>query len=177
MKYLILICICLAVYSNAIQGEFVIDDIESIQEHPYIKTHYYIHDLSDACKYLGYKISGMETWGYHLISILLHCTATVLCLRLLRCLCTKESAFIGALVYAVHPVHTEAVSWISGIPYLWQGIFGFSVLNLFIKKKRLWAFVVYALALFNDVRMVVLLPILITYWWLYEKEEKNENKV
>ena len=68
---------------------------------------------------------GGRPWAYRLVNILLHALASVLVLRLLRDLLADRppgeqphvaaAALAGALLFAVHPVHVEAVAWISGI--------------------------------------------------------------
>jgi Tfp pilus assembly protein PilF len=48
--------------------------------------------------------------GYHVTSILLHVAATLVLFRLLSALgASGKGAFLAALVFGVHPIHTEAV--------------------------------------------------------------------
>jgi Flp pilus assembly protein TadD len=52
--------------------------------------------------------------GYHLSSVLLHALNCALVYALaLRLGCAAAAALAGALVFAVHPVHTEAVAWVT----------------------------------------------------------------
>jgi protein O-mannosyl-transferase len=56
---------------------------------------------------------------FHVTNIIIHVVASLLLLRLLLLLFGAReggaaAALLGALIYAAHPVHTEAVSWISG---------------------------------------------------------------
>lgn len=54
------------------------------------------------------------TWVFHAVSLLLHAVATGLLFLLLRGLTSPLAAFAGALVFAVHPVHVEAVANVVG---------------------------------------------------------------
>ena len=60
---------------------------------------------------------GLEPGGYHLVNVLLHCVATglfaVLCGSLLGSHRRLASA-VASLLFAAHPIHTEAVAGIVG---------------------------------------------------------------
>lgn len=61
---------------------------------------------------LNIVLGGMTPLYFHMVNVCLHCAVT--CLLMLTCQrCVFEDsrlAFITALLFAVHPVHTEAVS-------------------------------------------------------------------
>jgi tetratricopeptide (TPR) repeat protein len=78
----------------------------------------------------GYLISGLSPWGFHLLNVLLHAGVSVLVYVLAARLITERKsggamhtdntslfsiAFIAAVLFAVFPVHTESVAWVSGI--------------------------------------------------------------
>jgi tetratricopeptide (TPR) repeat protein len=61
-----------------------------------------------------YSIAGAAPWTWHLASIGLHVSATFLVFKLIAKLLRNElAASIGALLFAMHPIHIEAVSWVS----------------------------------------------------------------
>ena len=118
------------IYLNALPNGFVSDDNQLIFEHPYTQKvadwpaifttgHYAggggyrpLVTLSFAINYL---VGGNNPIGYHAINILLHALNSALVFLLLRRLMRSLSiALIGAVVFAVHPIHAEAVAWISG---------------------------------------------------------------
>jgi 4-amino-4-deoxy-L-arabinose transferase-like glycosyltransferase len=80
-----------------------------------VKDPYYRPLFSDAM-IINYHLSGIENvWGYHLVNILLHVTTVVLLFKLFRKLNIKElHAFILTMIFAVHPVLSQAVAWIPG---------------------------------------------------------------
>jgi tetratricopeptide (TPR) repeat protein len=64
---------------------------------------------------LNYFLFGLHAPGWHLALLLLHALAAFLCYRLLRAILQDEGmATLGALLFAVHPVHVESVAWVSG---------------------------------------------------------------
>ena len=72
-------------------------------------------------RYLNFQFSGLEPYGYHLVNVLFHCLASVSLLLQSRCIIgTGKSLHVGlqwdwntyaALLFAVHSIHTEAVSF------------------------------------------------------------------
>ncbi len=64
---------------------------------------------------MDYTVWGPEPFGFHLTNLLLHFACCLLVLRLtLDEGLDPRAGFAGAALFAVHPVHVESVSWISG---------------------------------------------------------------
>lgn len=117
-------------YLNTLPSGFVSDDTKLILEHPYVKSvqdwprifcsgHYAgtggYRPLTTLSFALNYFFNGAHPLGFHAVNILLHALNSALVFLLLdRLLRSRMAAFIGALIFAVHPTHTEAVAWISG---------------------------------------------------------------
>ncbi|HPM42599.1 MAG TPA: tetratricopeptide repeat protein [Candidatus Omnitrophota bacterium] len=124
-------------YSTSFGNEFLFDDISQIVNNDVIKspgnisavfTHHltfftrnnqeegkFYRPLQSITLMLDHLLWGMETFGYHLTNTLLHALVGVLSFLFLLSV-TKNTAvsFITSLLYAVHPIHTEAVTYISG---------------------------------------------------------------
>lgn len=63
---------------------------------------------------LDFRLYGEQPFGYHLSSVLLHLLNALLVHQLALRLLTRRGAALGAaLFYAVHPLQTEVVTWIS----------------------------------------------------------------
>ncbi len=149
---------CVGAYFNAPSGEFVWDDINLIVMDYQIRDVSFIKDVftrdffgfqDNARKYgyfrpvitlsfmLDYAIWELNAAGYHITNIITHLIASIfIFLIFLRLVPGKPlGPFIGALLFAVHPIHTENVTWISGRTDTICGMFFFS---------SLWFFIVYA---------------------------------
>ena len=126
------IAVC-AVYANSLQNDFVIDDTQLIVKDPRIRSlrnipQFFIPPLeaqfADTKGFrvirsityaLDYQAYGLNPRGYHATNVLLHAlAASVAFLIAGRLLATLLPALFVALLFAVHPVQTEAVSYIAG---------------------------------------------------------------
>ena len=92
----------------------------------------------------NYHIFGLNPWGFHLVNILLH-DGVCLLVFLISAGLFKQSRptvsvahltppFIAALLYATHPIHTEAVTWVAGLPDLSFAFFYFLSFYFYIKS-------------------------------------------
>jgi len=55
-----------------------------------------------------------NAFGFHLTNVLLHAGNSALVYVLVRALaCSGPAALTGALLFAVHPIHSEAVAWVA----------------------------------------------------------------
>lgn len=66
--------------------------------------------------WIGQGISGQDAWGYHLLGVLFHVLNSVVAYDILKRLTGLFwPAFVGALLFAVHPVQAEAICWAAGL--------------------------------------------------------------
>jgi Flp pilus assembly protein TadD len=64
---------------------------------------------------INYFLSGLDPFGFHMGNLLLHAANACLVFAVLRRLLMDDLlAAMGAAIFAVHPLHTEAVVWIAG---------------------------------------------------------------
>jgi len=66
---------------------------------------------------LNYLLSGLDPFSYHLTNVLLHTAVTavyVLTVRKAVVPCPSDILLMSGLLFAVHPVHTEAVAGVVG---------------------------------------------------------------
>lgn len=71
---------------------------------------------------LDYALGQGRPWPFHLTNLTAHVLASVFAFRLCRRLFPPLALFAG-LLFALHPVHTETVTWISGRTDLFATLF------------------------------------------------------
>ena len=133
-KYLslILIALCFLVYANSLNGAFICDDLTSIVNNPSVNNAaQYLFSPPGLLNSLNYLTGKLNPFSYHLTNMLLHSVNSVLAFIFLCLFFKTEAAFLGAGLFAAHPIHTEAVSWISGRPYCVLGFFIFAIYLLY----------------------------------------------
>ncbi|MBI4850339.1 MAG: tetratricopeptide repeat protein [Acidobacteria bacterium] len=118
---------------NVLGGDFVVDDRFTIVEHELIKSfstlpklfisnywgdHYpngLYRPLTSLTYAFNYFLNGLNPWGYHLVNILLHIANSLMIYWLVNHYSQiNKLALFTAIIFTVHPIHTEAVSNISG---------------------------------------------------------------
>ncbi|CAF94124.1 unnamed protein product, partial [Tetraodon nigroviridis] len=65
---------------------------------------------------LNILLHGMSPFYFHITNLLLHCAVTCLLMYTCECCVFEDGhlAFVTALIFAVHPIHTEAVAGVVG---------------------------------------------------------------
>ncbi len=125
------IIIGLAIYSRVIlHGVFLFDDFEYVINNPIISDMSSLH-MSDPRQVgyfsfaLNYALGGENPVGYHLVNVIIHIVNSlltfILIMEVTRSLSKGQepatvfrySAFLAALIFLVHPVQTQAVSYVT----------------------------------------------------------------
>ena len=87
-------------------------------------SHKSYRPLTVATFRLNYMLHELEPLGYHLVNVLLHSAVVYLYVLLCGAVFSQVwPALIAGLLFAVHPVHTEAVAGLVGRTELLSGIF------------------------------------------------------
>jgi len=182
-SFLLIALLCVGVYLNILDNAFVSDDVKGIVENPDVGKIFLSlkkFNLNMALKDIVFLIFGKSPAAYHVLSIVLHILATILVYFFVLILTENERlSSITTLLFALHPIHTETVTWISGRGYALYTIFFvlsfiFYHLSLENEKRRphlLLAIVFYALALFTIPWALPLLAVFPLYGW-YLKGKK-----
>jgi hypothetical protein len=76
--------------------------------------------------WLNYQLAGDNPASYHAVNLLLHLLCVFLVLGVLRRLVSDDAAWIGAWLFALHPIQTEAVAYIWARSTLLAAVFGFA---------------------------------------------------
>lgn len=84
----------------------------------------------------NYAAAGLQPFVYHLTNLLLHAGSTLLVGWIIVQITGKKSvAVLTALLFAVHPVNTEAVVWVSARKDLLSGFFFLLSLGSFLRFR------------------------------------------
>ncbi|MFH1593802.1 MAG: tetratricopeptide repeat protein [Candidatus Omnitrophota bacterium] len=199
----ILIALGFALYANSLRGEFVWDDDFFIKNNPQIKDLSRIPQLFIAAtdagagsKYvfyrplqmfahmLTYRAAGLNPVGYHLLSIIFHIT-TGLSLFWLVTLLFRDTllALFSGILFITHPIHTEAISYVSGFTDPLMATFLLLAFVLYIKGLRSYKFFPYVLMLFSYTlallakESAIIFPGLLLIYHISFKEELKVNRL
>ncbi|MBL7223562.1 MAG: hypothetical protein ISS72_06905 [Candidatus Brocadiae bacterium] len=151
-----LVLLTVGVFSSALENEFVnFDDWPLIENNGAIRSlswptvgRAFTHLNNDTWLPLrmlsyavDYEVWGLNAFGYHLTNIALHSANVVLVYAvLLRLVGGAPLAWLGAALFAVHPVQVEAVSWAAGRRDVLYGCFFLWSLLAFLwyEEGRRW---------------------------------------
>jgi protein O-mannosyl-transferase len=157
---LILVVLICVVYGNTFLNSFHFDDFTSILEKPWIRGLEKIPQLlnKDALFQrplvilsfnINYSISEFKVWSYHFFNIGLHSLVTLLiflfmerALYFIKDFLPKKYysslPFFAALVFALHPLSTQSVTYISSRSSIMATMFYLSALILFFDGFKKW---------------------------------------
>jgi protein O-mannosyl-transferase len=182
-------------YLNTLANGFVYDDLMQVLNNPYILNFHHLRAIftTGAWSYFGtqgttnyyrplmtlsylacYHVFADLAFGYHLVNVALHvgvvCVLFGFTLSLFR---RRDVAFLAALIFAFHPVHTNSVAWIADITDVEMTLFFLLAFWCFVKLARPeggrseWAFlgmvVCFALALLSKENALVLPLLAVVY--------------
>lgn len=86
---------------------------------------------------VDFAVWGNNPVGFHLTNVLLHGLMAFLVYRLVRAVLSREDlAIAAALLFAVHPTHVEAVTWIAARGDLWVSVWMTAAMLLYHASLR-----------------------------------------
>lgn len=121
-----------ASYANTLGGELFLDDRPAIVENVWVRERGIVaiftnpswwgiqtkittwRPLTTASFALNHALGGLAPLGYHVVNVSLHAAVCVVLLAVAARLAAWPTAVATALLFAVHPVHTEAVASVVG---------------------------------------------------------------
>lgn len=126
---------------------------------------------------LNYVCFGLQPWGWHLTTVLAHVGATFFVYALARTLLADGvAAVFAALVFGLHPIHIEAVAWVSGVPEPLLALFLLPSFLCYLRARsrpgssRAWlagSLILYAMAMLVKETALVLPLIIFAREWLW----------
>ncbi|XP_076332869.1 protein O-mannosyl-transferase Tmtc3-like isoform X2 [Tachypleus tridentatus] len=158
VRPLAVVSLAVVVYYNSLGGELVFDDVAAIQDNRDVRPHNPLYNLfvndfwgtpihkeqshksyRPLCVLsfrLNYAVHEVRPFGYHVVNVLLHAIVCFLYFRMCLLFLSSLASFVAALMFSVHPVHTEAVAGIVGRAELLSAIFFLSALMYYVKNRH-----------------------------------------
>jgi tetratricopeptide (TPR) repeat protein len=151
-----LFCLCalavltVATYANSLDGSFVFDDLQVVMQNSALMNVRTFGDVVSLAMRegsrkllfftygLNYYLSGLQTFGYHLVNVILHVVNVLLVYGIILEVLGEDRrsryvAFAGSAVFGVHTLLSSAVSYIAGRSSILCGTFYFGAIYLFFK--------------------------------------------
>jgi tetratricopeptide (TPR) repeat protein len=193
--YLILFISCLLVYFNSFNNELIYnwDDAGYILKNPYIDSLSWqnIKDIFSNFYFSNYqpltlivyavifKFVGTEVFLYHFVQFIFHVLNTFLVYKFISLLQEKKWISIGvALLFAVHPMHVESVTWISemkDVLYTFFFLLALITYHFYVNKPDkktkwyLWTIFLFILSLLSKPSAVIFSVVLLAMDLYYER--------
>ncbi|MGH9869503.1 MAG: tetratricopeptide repeat protein [Candidatus Polarisedimenticolia bacterium] len=178
--------LALVVHAGVLRGPFLYDDVGEILENERV------HSLSNIPALLTTDFwdagqgrnplyrplaavmatvlwvgGGGRPWPYHLLNLLLHAGASALLVALVHRLTGQlRAGLIAGLLFATHPVHTEAVLWITQHAELTSSVCVLGAWLLHLKGRIAWAAVLLGSGLLAKEGAVVFPALVLAGDWL-----------
>jgi tetratricopeptide (TPR) repeat protein len=129
---------------------------------------------------LLFRAVGAEPFAFHLTSVLLHAACSLLVLLIvLEMRMGLAAAFVSSCLFAVHPVHTEAVTWVSSLGDVLSSLFFLLAFLLFVRgrttQKAIALVLLFPLAMLSK-EMGITWPAVLMAWWIWQRQ-KNPTAV
>jgi len=124
---------------------------------------------------LNYALHGYQPRGYHLVNVGLHGLMALGVFWLLKGLGIGRLAWWGGALFGLHPIHTQAVNYISSRSELLAGLgvlAGFYLAGEAGRRKG-WALGAFGVGLLSKSVAVVLIPLLAMREWFRERESRS----
>jgi hypothetical protein len=152
------------VYVNSLTGEFLYDDIYQIVENPWVR------DLSRVPQMFVTNVWEFrgETSNYYRP---LMYVSFVLCYKLFG----LNALVVASVLFAAHPIHTEAVSWVSAVPEILFTSFFLLALFFHLKDRVALSAACFALSALSKETALTFPLVILAYDFLVRKEEARRN--
>ncbi|XP_019336439.1 protein O-mannosyl-transferase TMTC3 isoform X1 [Alligator mississippiensis] len=153
----LIIGVVAACYWNSLFCGFVFDDVSAILDnkdlHPSTplknlfqndfwgtpmseeRSHKSYRPLTVLTFRLNYLFSELNAVSYHLLNLVFHAVVCVVFLKVCKLFLDNRSSVIASLLFAVHPIHTEAVTGVVGRAELLSSIFFLAAFLSYTKSK------------------------------------------
>src|ERR1700688_3204600 len=151
----VILCVTFLVYFPCLGNGFVSDDREVLLDNQHIRqwsflwwsavrNEYwymgafvpYYRPVQDAWLWFGYHLFGLNPAPWHATMVAIHLVAVAVVFKIaLRLTRSQYSAALASVLFALVPLHAEAVAWQPGIDVLLSGTFELAAFYFFIRSE------------------------------------------
>jgi Flp pilus assembly protein TadD len=198
-------------YIGILRNDFTYtyDDKVLILDNPYVHNFQHLHEVLTRTLWSGlgaqggtpyyrpmatlgfllcYQLFGPLAYGFHLVSLLLNAAVVVVLFLLAeQMLGDRVAAFATAGLFALHPVHVEAVAWISAVTDLEVTLFYLLTFWCFLRiavpggGRRTWAEAAmtgsFVLAILSKEQAVTLPVLALVYEHFYRRDRRQTTRL
>ena len=125
--------------------------------------------------FLDHWLWGSKAFGYHLQNVLIHLINTVLVYFMFFAILKDPlNAFVGAMIFSLHPLRSEAVASVGYRADSLAAMFLLLAFLSYVKAKRVFAHLFFFLALFSKESAVVFPGLVMAYDWLVQNKKVTQ---
>jgi tetratricopeptide (TPR) repeat protein len=184
---LFLIALVLIAYARVFNAGFIWDDESHLTQNPCIVGPLGLKEIWTSMRAVYYplvlttfwglhKLVGLNSSPYHILNVLMHAGSAILLWRVLRQLAVR-GAWLGAALWALHPVMVQSVAWITELKNTQSCLFYLLSVFCFLKfetesqrSRRWWRFggaVLFFILAITSKPSTVMLPAVLALcvWW------------
>lgn len=202
--YLILLLFVALVYLPTFSGEFIMDDKSFIENNSSIKDNQsfvsyftqedgavetwegdiehtgYYRPLINLTYRIDYMLWGMNSIGFRTSNVILHILSCLFLYNIIIALIDdRKAAFLATIIFALHPVNTESVSWIAARNNIMVTLTVLASFYFFMRgwdKNELFSLILSALffaaAVFSKEFGLMALPVFFLYQTMVSKRKE-----
>ncbi|HEY2103431.1 MAG TPA: tetratricopeptide repeat protein [Chthoniobacterales bacterium] len=171
-------------YMRVRHAGFIWDDEQHLTQNPVIVGPLGLSDIWTSARAVYYplvlttfwilhRFVGLNPAPYHLLNVVLHTIAAMLLWRVLAQLRVR-GAWLGAAIWALHPVLVQSVAWITELKNTQSAVFYLLAISLFLQSRQsrapgvfYWLSVASFAAAITSKPSTVILPAVLALclWW------------
>jgi protein O-mannosyl-transferase len=179
---LVLVLLVFLFYVRVGKAGFIWDDEQHLTQNPVIVGPLGLRDIWTSANAVYYPLVlttfwilhhyfGLNPLPYHILNVAFHAGSALLLWRVLVQLRIR-GAWLGAAIWALHPVLVQSVAWITEMKNTESGFFYLLSISCFLqsrdrKRRFYWLAVLFFLAAITSKPSTVMLPMILALclWW------------
>ncbi len=178
------------VYVNSLGNDFVSDDLPTILNNPSVGkienifATFPMGVIQGFIHFIAFHVGGLEPIFFRIFNFGLHLLSAGLIFTILRLMTKKRIALLTTTFFAVHPLLSEPVAWIAGMPY---GLYAFFFLMSFFfyllhkrnkdKKFLIFSWLGFLLSLTCSEKAIPLFLVFFLFEFFFDSLRENWKKL